>query len=235
MESQSRNSIIPIIILTALVTAIFVGGMVYMMSNSSKSATNGDLALLQEVRGLKQELKGEIADLRSEMKNNNEVAPAPSAVQPASQTQPVITPPLANNPQQAAVSVKSSVGSLYKSNQSQYEAWKKIFTTSHSDLRVYDAGSYAELSDGTKIVTFSYFAGEDAQSAGQIVALFDANNKLLRETSGLKCAVRGDVPTPSIDSVKDNKIYVSCTVGDAGVISKEKFEINISDFSFRKI
>lgn len=88
MESQSRNSIIPIIILTALVTAIFVGGMVYIMSNSSKFATSGDLDLLQqEVRGLKQELKGEMADLRSEM-NNNEVVPAPFVVQPVSQKQP---------------------------------------------------------------------------------------------------------------------------------------------------
>ncbi len=222
MDTQNTKSTTLLVVITVLITSSVVGGIAYLMNSNSKLDAQRQ-ALNQELQNVKQDFAKEVENLKAEIHEKK------------SESQPVI--PAQNNTQtqETNLSVKASVSSLYKNDRLEYQAWKDVFTATHKNLSVYDAGSYVELSNGNKIVTFSYFASEDPQSAGQVVVLFDANNNVIRETKGLQCKAFGDVPTPVIDSVKDNKIYVSCTAGDAGLIKQEKFEIDISNFGFRKI
>jgi len=131
------------------------------------------------------------------------------------------------------LSFKSCIDSLYQDNRFQYDFWKNKFATLHPGFRsIYDAGSYCELSDGTKLISFSHFATTDPKSAGQTISLFDGNNNLIRETKGFYCKTIGDLGTPKFDSIKDSKVRLSCSSGDAGYVAKQEYELNLSNFTY---
>ena len=137
------------------------------------------------------------------------------------------------------ISIRSCTQISYQQNRSQFEIWKEIFTKTHPQFRrVYDVGTHCELSNGNQLVTFSYFGSTEPASQGQTVVLFDSNRNLLHETKDLNCQAYGDAPTPFIDSLENDKLYVSCRVADKDgnlTVKKEKFLVDMDAFSFREL
>src|SRR2546429_71786 len=77
--------------------------------------------------------------------------------------------------------------SLWKNDSPRYLFWKRHYALFHPEWAVlYDVGSACELTDGRTLVSFSYFRSKDPNSGGQSIALFDANNNLIRETGGFQ-------------------------------------------------
>lgn len=161
------------------------------------------------------------------------------------------TLPTANDPQispkpttstTAKVSAKSCISSLYSDDRAKYDFWKNKYGSLHSEFQMYDAGSYCLLSNGTQLVSFAYFKRGGSQeggaigpnAAGQSIALFDANNNLVRETRNLYEHTLGDLGSPRIDSVSNGKVQFSFSSGDAGVSVKQSYQMTLSDFNFTK-
>jgi hypothetical protein len=123
----------------------------------------------------------------------------------------------------------------------QYDYWVARFTSLHPTLRVYDAGSYCELNDGTQLVSFSFFKPQDGEwsgvtkdTAGQSIALFDREGNLLAETEGLFEKTLGDLGYPRIGLVENGIVTFSFSSGDGEAVSHQSYELRLGDFSFSK-
>ncbi len=128
--------------------------------------------------------------------------------------------------------------SLYSSNRALFDSWGKKFATLHPEFFNPYLGSYCELSDGNKLLSFAYFTDKKittVNTGAQSVALFDKNDNLLKETKGLNCKTLGDVGAPKIQTLKDNTVVLDCSSGDAGIIITNIFLLNLSDFSFTQL
>jgi len=141
-----------------------------------------------------------------------------------------------NNLKDSQIITMNCKDDLYNSDRSQYDFWKNKFTKLHPEFRtIYDAGSYCELSDGRKLISFSHFKTTDPKSAGQTIALFDSNNNLIKETKNFYCQTLGDLGTPKLDSIDNNKVRVKCVSGDAGLVATQVYEINLNDFTYTEL
>jgi len=125
--------------------------------------------------------------------------------------------------------------SLWKNDSPRYLFWKRHYALFHPEWAVlYDVGSACELTDGRTLVSFSYFRSKDPNSGGQSIALFDANNNLIRETGGFHCAEIGDIPAPILVSIEESKVVVSCDDFDANHKVRSLFDLDIVNFSWKK-
>lgn len=139
-----------------------------------------------------------------------------------------------NQPTPTNESLVSCTKSLYLDNRNQYDFWEAKFSKLYPNLKVYDAGAYCKLSNGDQLVSFSHFS-QDKTKAGQTIILFDKNNNLLKATDGFYCQTMGDLGYPVFDSIKDNKVIMSCSSGDAGYSLKQTYELNLDTFKFNLI
>ncbi len=117
----------------------------------------------------------------------------------------------------AAIVFSECVDSLCEADRDAYSSWKKKFMKLHPEYGgIYDAGSYCELSDGTQLVSFSYFLKTDHGKDGQAVVLFDGRGNVLKEPQGFRCRTIGDTGTPKFDSLAEGKLGLRCVSAGAG-------------------
>jgi len=131
-----------------------------------------------------------------------------------------------------SISFKLCIDSLYSDDIEKYNFWEATFILLHPQLKIYDAGSYCDLTDGTKLVSFSHFASSDSISAGQTIILFDSDNNVIKETEDFYCQTIGDLGTPRFDSIDNGIVQLSCNSGDGPVALHQFYELNLDDFSY---
>jgi hypothetical protein len=136
----------------------------------------------------------------------------------------------------AAITFSECIDSLYRSDRNAYASWKGKFKAMHPEYSsIYDAGSYCALSDGTQLVSFSYFAASDHKEKGQAIVLFDSEGEALKETQDFFCKTLGDLGTPKFDSLQDGKAGLSCVSVDAGQKAEQIYELDLDTFAYTLI
>lgn len=123
--------------------------------------------------------------------------------------------------------------SLYSDSPEQYEAWEQKFSELYPDLRVYDAGAYCVLNNDYQLVSFSYFSTDGTvNNAGQVVALFDERDQLVKATENFRCNTMGDLGYPVFTSLEKGVVTMVCSSGDAGNYLRETYELHLDTFAY---
>lgn len=123
-----------------------------------------------------------------------------------------------------------------------YDVWKEIYSDIHPELGIYSVGSYCELKDGSRLVSFSFFkkyegewTGVNTNNAGQSIVLFDERKNLLRETKDLFVKTLGDHGAPYIDSASNGTAIFRFGSSDGGETQSVMYELNLIDFTYKII
>lgn len=120
---------------------------------------------------------------------------------------------------------------LFSEQPAAYEAWRNGYHTFHPELpRIYDAGSLCSLSDGTILVSFSFFLSPDPKSGKQSIALFDKDRNLLKENLNVSCRTVGDFPAPRISAIRNGIAELYCASADAGLMLTQRYLFDLSRF-----
>lgn len=119
----------------------------------------------------------------------------------------------------------------WQSDLTMFDYWKDALSFLYPDTQNLYPGSYCGLINNNKLISFSLNRDDGSQK----IALFDAENNLLKETEGFKCAGIGEQPLPMINSINGDLVAISCSSGDAGHNMLQEYYLNINDFSFSLI
>lgn len=134
----------------------------------------------------------------------------------------------------SAFTFVSCSDSLYSDSPEQYEAWEQKFSELYPNLRVYDAGAYCVLNNDYQLISFSYFSTDGTvNNAGQVVALFDGNDQLLKTTENFRCNTMGDLGYPVFMSLENSVVTMMCSSGDAGHYLRETYELHLDTFAHK--
>lgn len=128
----------------------------------------------------------------------------------------------------------------YEEGESDYTLWKERFAELYPELDVYDAGAYCELEGGQKLISFSYFdpsieSDKPLDQGGQMIILFDENDNKLKATEGFYCPTLGDLGYPTLESLEEGMVTMSCNSGDAGQIVKKMYQLKLESFEYEEL
>jgi hypothetical protein len=194
------------IVLTILITAIVVGGGVFLYTKMKQREP-----FIQQSKPITETVT------ESETKRVTDSGTMQKSVE-----------------EKAKISFVSCADSLYSDNRAQYNFWQAKFSELYPDLRVYDAGAYCELNNGNQLISFSYVPvdGEIPEEVGQTIILFDKNNDVLKATENFHCLTLGDIGYPKFKSLEKNKVTMTCSSGDAGNFLELTYELDLDTFEF---
>lgn len=122
-------------------------------------------------------------------------------------------------------------------NRDAYNFWVSIFNKVHPEFLLYGAGTHCLLTDGTHLVSYSFFKGDPAENqhvgVGQSIMWFDKDYNLIDETKDLYQQTIGDIGTPGIESVNDGKALFLIGGSDIELTIEVEYELNLRDFSYK--
>ena len=133
-----------------------------------------------------------------------------------------------------ALTLKNCIDNLAEDDLVKYDFLKFLYAGFHPELSVAEAGSYCEFSNNMKIVSFSYQLAEEPVTSGQSMAVFDADNNYINETSNFYCPTLGDLLTPHFKSLSEGVLASYCWSSDGAVGRYEEYNLNLADFSYEK-